>query len=181
VDARAAVLETVLASVLTLLAFLFNGVVFAMCARRAICCPAVLCHALHVGGRARAFEAAADACVPGVAALAVSAAASLGWVAGSSQTAGEVDALRVAINRFVFIYFGCACLRMSTTSNFSPPAILLIKVLQNNPCRSTRSATSCASLTWSSSSRHTPCGDSTRHKSRSMNLSITTRPYHAVT
>jgi hypothetical protein len=48
--------------VFTLLAFLFNGVVFAMCARAAMCCGAVLCDALQADGRARAVEAAADAC-----------------------------------------------------------------------------------------------------------------------
>ncbi len=47
--------------VFTLLAFLFNGVVFAMCTCAAMCCCAVLCDVLQADGRARAVEAAADA------------------------------------------------------------------------------------------------------------------------
>jgi hypothetical protein len=62
----------------TLLAFLFNGVVFAMCASPAKRWFVVASDARQVDGRARAFKVAAHACALGVLALAGAAAAAQG-------------------------------------------------------------------------------------------------------
>jgi hypothetical protein len=72
----------------TSLAFLFNGVVFAVYVLPAIYCAAVLCDALQVDGRARAFEVAADACALTFLALACSAAAAQGLGCGQLPDGG---------------------------------------------------------------------------------------------
>jgi hypothetical protein len=64
--------------VFTLLAFLFNGVVFAMCVSPAMRWFVVASDVQQVDGRARAFQAAAHACALGVVALAGAAAAAQG-------------------------------------------------------------------------------------------------------
>jgi hypothetical protein len=89
--------------VFTLLAFLFNGVVFAMCVSPVMRWFVVASDVQQVDGRARALQAAAHAVTTLVhSALLRWLARPLlpkGWAAGSFQTAGHMEAQRVALQK----------------------------------------------------------------------------------